>query len=237
MPSLPQVLGKTFYKSTSKRPIPINLSGSPPKDAEGKKIERAKGDKSPRAAGTAKQIATEIEKALSSALIHLSPTVSTAIRVGYSAWAPEKVAENIEAVVNETVERFVPKKWRGVRALHIKGPETAALPIWLADELWEEEADVVDNEEYKKKIANVGKKRKSRALEGEKAEEEKGNKKQKVLKESNDEVLDREIKERKERLKAQKEEAEKEVGGDVLVEVKTETKKVKVKKGKKGVVA
>jgi ribosome biogenesis protein UTP30 len=45
------------------------------------------------------------------------------------------------------LEKFVTKGWRNVRSVHIKGPNTLALPIWLARELWVEEADVLEEAE------------------------------------------------------------------------------------------
>jgi len=135
------------------------------------------------------------------------------------------------------VERFVPKKWRGVKSLHIKGPETMALPIWLADELWVDEGDVLDEEVANKAIeANISKKRKA-IVGGEakadgkkrKAGEEDGEKrgkKQKLLPESNDDKLDKEIAQRREMLKKQKADATKAVKDDVPKATK-KSKKVK----------
>lgn len=202
---LPKLLGKTFYKSTTKRPIPVSIQAAPAK-TDGKKIARAKGEDA-RGAGKPKDVAAEIEKAISCAIVNLSPSTGTAIRIGYANWTAENLAENIEAVVEALVEKYVPKKWRGVKALHIKGPETAALPIWLADELWVDEEDVLGAEEVKQiEEAKMTKKRKSRALEGGETEEAKKEKKQKLV-ESNDNKLDEEIKARKEKLRVQKQQA------------------------------
>lgn len=219
---LPKLLGKTFYKG-SKRPIPVSLSAPVPK-TEGKRIKRAKGDEQQDAA-TPEAIAKEIEKALSGTVVHLSASASTAVKVGYSSWDAEKLAANVEAVATALIEKHVPGKWRGVKALHVKGEATAALPIWLADELWSEEVDVITEERAEQlRLANVGKKRK--AIEGVAVEDGKKEKKQKVLKESNDDKLDQEIALRKEKLKKQKEEAAK----DVVDEVPKASKKSK--KGK-----
>jgi ribosome biogenesis protein UTP30 len=168
---------------------------------------------------------------LKAALVALSPSTLTSVRVGFAGWSAEKLAENITAVANELIAKFVPKKWRGVRAIHIKGPETAALPIWLADELWTDEADVLEEETEKTRAIeapNVGKKRK--AVEA--AEEEPKNKK-KVKKaktvplpESNDNNLDKEIALRKERLKKQKAEAVASVEDEVS-KPKSQAKKIK----------
>jgi ribosome biogenesis protein UTP30 len=223
---LPKLLGKTMYKGGSKRPIPISISAPVPK-TKGKRIKRAKGEEQQDAASP-QAIAKEIEKALSGTVVHLSPSASTAVKIGYSNWEPEKLAANVEAVANALIEKHVPQKWRGVRGLHIKGERTAALPIWLADELWSDEADVITEEKAEQiKMANVGKKRKAVeevevVAEGTRVK----GKKQKLLGESNDDKLDKEIAARKEKLRKQKEEAAK----DVVDEVPKASKKSK--KGK-----
>lgn len=209
---LPQILGKTFYKATASRPIPVDLQAAAPR-TDGKRVARAK--EGPKA-GSAKEIAREVEKAIQATLVYLSPSTSTAVRVGYASWAPEKIAENVQAVVDSLVEKSVPGKWRGVKSLHLKGPNTMALPIWLADELWVDEADVIDDESARKAVeANMGKKRKAILGGDEKVEEgEKNGKKQKLV-ESNDDALDKEIAQRKESLRKQKAVAAKNVEDDV----------------------
>ncbi|TVY34459.1 putative ribosome biogenesis protein, partial [Lachnellula subtilissima] len=159
--SLPKLLGKTMYKGGSKRPIPISISAPVPK-TDGKRIKAAKGEEEKRDAASAQAIAKEIEKALSGTVVNLSASSSTAVKIGFSNWDAEKLAENAQAVAEALIEKHVPAKWRGVRGLHIKGERTAALPIWLADELWADEADVISEEKAEQvKLANVGKKRKA----------------------------------------------------------------------------
>ncbi|KAH9208795.1 ribosomal protein L1p/L10e family-domain-containing protein [Leptodontidium sp. 2 PMI_412] len=241
---LTKLLGKTFYKGTTKRPIPVDIAEPAPK-VDGKRVSRAKpsgegkgeGATGGRGAGSAKAVAAEIERAIKSAVVSLTPSTQTSVRVGYASWDAGKLAANIEAVALGLIESHVPKKWRGVRSLHVKGPETAALPIWLADELWVDEKDVLGEEEARSKIqaANVGKKRKSGVLEGVDAViagagvagEGKKSKKQKVLplKESNDDNLDKEIKLRKEKLKKQKAEAAVDAGVDEMPKPSKRAKK------------
>lgn len=208
---LPKHLGKTLYKGTAKRPIPVSLTS-----AVSRTSTRTKG---PDSVGTPQKVAQEIEKALGGTSVYLSPTASTSIRIGYSNWDAQKLAENIEAAANALIEKHVPQKWRGVKALHVKGESTAALPIWLADELWVDEKDIL-NEEQAEEVAkaNVGKKRKAVEqvdAEAAKTEKVKTPKKQKIVPESNDDTLDKEIALRKEKLKKQKEEAAKDVVDDV----------------------
>lgn len=170
---LPPILGKTFYSSGTKRPIPVNLEPhTPRKDASDKpnsfSVVKAKPSKEDgKAVAPPLQCAKDIDKALGCALIHLSPAATTSVRVGLSTFTPTQVADNIYAVVNGMVEKFVTKGWRNVKAIHIKGPNTMALPIWLAAELWVDEADVLEAkqaDEAKKLASQKGRKRKGREL-------------------------------------------------------------------------
>jgi ribosome biogenesis protein UTP30 len=144
---LPKILGKVFYKSGSKRPIPISLEGRrQDTDEQGNKRRKLSegGTKVVKDEVKPASIARDIERTLSSALVHLAPSTTTAVKVGIASMTAEHVQENITAVVSDMVERYVPQKWRNLRAVHIKGPNTAALPIWLAEELWEDEQDVLE---------------------------------------------------------------------------------------------
>ncbi|KAI9762042.1 MAG: hypothetical protein M4579_000678 [Chaenotheca gracillima] len=141
---LPRLLGKVFYKNGAKRPIPISISGrKEKKDTKGPK--KATPKDSAKSIAPPKAVADEITRTLSSALVHLAPSTSTAVKIGKAGWDAEKVAANIEAAVGGLVQKFVPQKWKGLKAAHIKGPNTAALPIWLADELWTDENDVLED--------------------------------------------------------------------------------------------
>ena len=168
---LPAILGKTFYESGTKRPIPVNLEPYTPRKDVAEKVKNqfsviktkpVKDDS--KAVAPAPQCAKEIQKALDSALIHLSPAATTSIRVALSNFTQKQVADNINTVVTGMVEKFIPKGWRNVKAVHIKGPNTMALPIWLAEELWLDEADVLEAEEAKRLASQKGWRRKGREL-------------------------------------------------------------------------
>ncbi|KAK0636794.1 ribosomal protein L1p/L10e family-domain-containing protein [Bombardia bombarda] len=242
---LPGALGKTFFKTTVKRPIPVVLMAKRDK-VDGKRIAKPKGMKQKRDptenvnARPLPEIVSEIQKAIGAALVSLSPTTNTAVKCGYASWEADKLAENVNKIITELVGRFVPQKWSNVRNFYIKGPETAALPIYQTDELWLDEAQVVpDGKEpasalpgkhAKTEKANIGKKRKSLDAEPEAIEaapeaeaetpkeEDRPKKKSKKTKaaavpvpESNDDKLDRDIAERKAKLKKQKAAAKKAV--------------------------
>jgi ribosome biogenesis protein UTP30 len=132
---LARVLGKPFLANKTKRPIPVTLAQQLPKDKDGK---RSRVVKKPE------EIAKEIENALKCTYVHLSPTATTSVRVGRSSQSPQQIQDNVAAVVESLTTKFIPQGWRNVRGLYIKGPTTAALPIWLTDELWTSEEKVLE---------------------------------------------------------------------------------------------
>ncbi len=220
---LPKLMGKTFYKSTIKRPIPVVFQSARER-LDGKRVPRPKGKKEKRDptenvnCRPTPEIVGEINKAISSALVHLSSTTNTAVKVGYSTWTAEQLADNVNAVAAQLVERFVPQKWDNVRSFYVKTNESAALPIWQTDELWIEGQVVPDDQapkrlEGKGEKANIGKKRKAPEevehdpepeAEEVAAEEKPKKKKAKKVPESNDDNLDKEISARKAALRKQK---------------------------------
>jgi ribosome biogenesis protein UTP30 len=201
---LPKILGKTFYKTTQKRPVPVNLQAKAPK-VDGKRQKRVKTEGTVNA-GTPAEIAKEIQKAINSAFVSLTPSTNTSIRIGYSGWIAEQIADNVDAVVTGMIEKWVPQKWRNMKSVYIKGPETTALPIWLTDELWVDEKDVIAEDEAAKEKANIGKKRKSldNTEETEAPAPTKKAKKQKQAPDGDDDKLDKQISDRKTRLRKQK---------------------------------
>ena len=58
--------------------------------------------------------------------------------------------------------------WRNVRGLHVKGSNTIALPLWLAEELWTDEGMVLEKEEVRevKKTAKQKAKGKGDSIKG-----------------------------------------------------------------------
>ncbi|MCJ1474495.1 Ribosomal L1 domain-containing protein 1 [Lambiella insularis] len=208
---LPKILGKTFYNGT-KRPIPVNLQPHKQKGEAAKPSPKSKGV---IAVAPPAQFAKEVEAAISCAQVHLSPSVTTSIRVGSTNFTPEQVAENVEAVVKGMLSKFIPKGWKSIRSLHIKGPETMALPIWYTDQLWEEDEDVLENEEAEKAAALASQKgRKRKGQEGGAETSEKQTKPPKQTKRLDDADMGKEMTERRAKLRQQKQEARDDVDNE-----------------------
>ena len=206
---LPRLLGKTVYES-SKRPLPVNLQGSRSHHTKSALPGSTANQKSSLKAPVPQLIAKEIEKALRSARVHLSPSTTTAIQVGFSNFSTDQLQQNIEAIVEGMQQRFVPQGWRNIRAIHIKGPSTAALPVWLASQLWIEEDDVLEDkeaEEAKALESQKGRKRVHRDGEGQSRPLSK--KRTKLL--GTEDGFSKEMAERREALRQQKRQARQEL--------------------------
>ncbi|KAF9729272.1 hypothetical protein PMIN06_010869 [Paraphaeosphaeria minitans] len=135
-----EALGKTFYGTKSKRPIPVRLTA-------GAFVDKSKKDdkkKQENVVGTAAGVAKEIEAALSATYVSMSASTNTSIKVGKLSMTSAQLKENVEAVVEKLVEKHIEHKWRNVRGLYIKGPTTKALPIWVHDEMWVDDDKVLD---------------------------------------------------------------------------------------------
>ena len=202
------LLGKIVFES-SKRPISVDISGLKPQKAPGEKVKPRSKDSQPRIAKP-QPLAKEIEKALRSARVHLSPSATTAIHVGYSNFKAENLQQNIEAVVDGMQQKFVPSGWHNVRSIHIKGPNTVAMPIWLANQLWVEEDDVLeDNEAEEAKAIESQRTKKRKHREGGAHGDGHTMKRTKLL--GNEEGFSKELAERREALSKQKREAREEL--------------------------
>lgn len=145
IPLLPKLLGKEFFKK-KKLPLAVNL--------EHKNWKR------------------QIEVGCSVGLLWMREGTCCVVKVGKVSMESGEIVENVGAAIDGLVE-FVPKKWGGLRSLHLKVSESLALPIYQAlpdvklkieglknsvdvDEVGEEELGV---KEEGKKDEKLGKKK------------------------------------------------------------------------------
>ncbi|KAE8137856.1 hypothetical protein BDV38DRAFT_270893 [Aspergillus pseudotamarii] len=193
---------RIILRLSSKRPIPISIAKVEKKDGKRvKKDPKQKSKEEDSAFASPAIVAKEIEKALHSAPVQLAPATTASIRIGSSKFTPEQLSENVDAVVQGLTEKFITKGWRNIKALHIKGATTMAMPIWLANELWVEEGDVAEDtaEADVKALEGAKNKKRKQSAEDEKLlEANKKSKKPKAADEDEDTAA------RKEKLQKQK---------------------------------
>ncbi|PIN21353.1 hypothetical protein CDL12_05938 [Handroanthus impetiginosus] len=101
---LPKLIGKEFFKK-KKLPLGVDLSK--------------------------KNLKLQVERALGSALLYLRTGTCCVMKVGKVAMEKDEIVENVSDAIKGAVER-VPKKWDGVRSLHLKFHDSVALPIYQA---------------------------------------------------------------------------------------------------------
>ena len=159
---------------------------------------------------------------------------------------------NVEAVVASLAGTLV--GWKNVRAVHVKGPNTMALPIWLAEELWVDEAMVLENEEAAEAKAEAAQKGKRKRELTEAKEDGDANgegrkrkaygesgpadePKQKKVQKLKDEDLSQDMKERREKLRQQKREAREKVEANDMTMVEASEQKPEVKTSRRAIAA
>ena len=257
---LAPVLGKTFYKTTPKRPVPITLTPPKPKEKKNPALPSTKKPKTQDDLTTLlppTQIAKEINRALLATTVHLSSSTNTAIKVGFASFEAEQVAENIEAVMKGLTEKNL-VSWRNVRGVHVKGPNTMAVPVWLAEELWTDEGMVLEEQEaieVKEKATQKGKRKRDlvegpvgdtgkAVVKGEKRQggtvgKDGSDSRRKKAKRAAEEDMSAEMRERRERLRQQKREAMETIEGadEKATETNSEEPLKKKKRSKKAVEA
>ncbi|KAL1556477.1 ribosomal L1 domain-containing protein 1-like [Salvia divinorum] len=97
---LPKVLGRVFYKKRKKIPVAVDLRGD---------------------------WKEELERACRSSLWCLSGGTCSSVRVG--RLGAMEIVENVLDAVDGVVD-IVPRKWGGIRCLHLKLSDSLALPIY-----------------------------------------------------------------------------------------------------------
>ena len=208
---LPKLLGKVFYGGTAKRPVPVKLSPKREKDKASNRFSVVKAKKPTgdvdHAIAPPTQIASELRKTLTCTTASLSASPTLAIRVGNSTFPAAHLAANIIVVVEKMLEKHIPGGWRGLKAVHVKGTETMALPIWQAEELWLDQKHVLEEEEERTIEARGERKRvegkEKRGLKRKLLEDGSAVKDRKNGKVEMDEGMSKEMKERREKLRRQ----------------------------------
>ncbi|KAK6343456.1 hypothetical protein TWF730_011045 [Orbilia blumenaviensis] len=169
IPLLPSLLGSSIYRRSAKVPIPIKISKiePPAKDAEAPKSKQQ---------ADAGKLQKEIERAITATYFVLAASASQSVKVGIRAQSPEEVAQNVTAVMEHLTSKVVKAGWSGVRAVHLKAAETVALPVYLAERIYDDE-DVLTEEEMKR-IEHLktkeGREEREKELKEKKAEKKKG---------------------------------------------------------------
>lgn len=149
MPLMPGLLGKHFYQK-KKLPVPVDL--------------------------THKNWKEQIERARASALVYLRSGTCCVVKVARLSLGKKEIAENVVAAINGVVE-IVPRKWDGVRSLHLRLMESVALPVYQAVPEVKLKAEEVEEEKEEEVVEKEGKGEEVGVDEGKKGDKVKKKKK------------------------------------------------------------
>ena len=152
MPLMPGLLGKHFYQK-KKLPVPLDL--------------------------THKNWKEQIERARASALVYLRSGTCCVVKVARLSLGKKEIAENVVAAINGVVE-IVPRKWDGVRSLHLRLMESVALPVYQAMPEVTLKAEEVDEEKEEEVVEKEGKGEEVGVDEGKKGDKVKKKKKGRI---------------------------------------------------------
>ncbi|XP_047938770.1 ribosomal L1 domain-containing protein 1-like [Salvia hispanica] len=78
-----------------------------------------------------KNLKLQVERVLGSALLFIGTGTCSVLKVGKMEMEKDEIVQNVLDAIKGAVER-VPKKWDGVRSLHLKFSDSVALPIYQA---------------------------------------------------------------------------------------------------------
>ncbi|MCE0481285.1 hypothetical protein HAX54_038936 [Datura stramonium] len=101
---LPKLLGKQFFKK-KKLPLPLDL--------------------------THKNWKEQVERACGSGLFYLRTGTCCMMRIGKASMESAQIVDNVVEAIKGVVQ-VVPKKWGGVRSLHLRLSDSLALPLYQA---------------------------------------------------------------------------------------------------------
>ncbi|KAJ7296685.1 hypothetical protein O6H91_01G162600 [Diphasiastrum complanatum] len=104
LPRLPALLGKAFFKK-KKHPIPVKLSRA--------------------------QWKNQVEAACGSTFLYIRGGTCSMLKAARISQTRQEIMDNIMAAIQGAAEA-VPKKWRNIRAIHLKTMESLALPLYQA---------------------------------------------------------------------------------------------------------
>ena len=97
------------------------------------------------------------------------------IRSARLSFDENQIVENIMAIIEGAGEK-VPRKWKNIQAMHIKTPNSVALPIYNKLEADEEEGEEEEKEVKKKETVSKKRKKKDDEKKDEKKEKKKSKK-------------------------------------------------------------
>eukprot|EP01098_Paradermamoeba_levis_P005104 TRINITY_DN2172_c0_g1_i3.p1 TRINITY_DN2172_c0_g1~~TRINITY_DN2172_c0_g1_i3.p1 ORF type:complete len:341 (-),score=134.07 TRINITY_DN2172_c0_g1_i3:144-1121(-) len=137
LPLLPRLIGKHFFDK-KKQPAPVDVA----------KLS---------------DLASEIQKTRKATFMFLNTGSCLAIKIGRTSQTVDQISKNITSRIDQIVEK-IPKKWKNIKALHIKTSNSVALPIYNSLPEVADEEEIAEMEAERAKALEKKEKAKAKAL-------------------------------------------------------------------------
>lgn len=102
---LPKLIGKKFFEA-KKIPVVVDL--------------------------TKEDLKAELETAINSTYLHLTSGPCSSVKIGLGSQGVSALTENGAQIIKQVIEK-IPGGWNNIKALHIKTPDSLALPIYTCN--------------------------------------------------------------------------------------------------------
>lgn len=102
---LPKLIGKKFFES-KKIPVVVDL--------------------------TKEDLKTELETAINSTYLHLTSGPCSSVKIGLRSQGVSTLTENGTQIIKQVIEK-IPGGWDNIKVLHVKTPDSLALPIYTCN--------------------------------------------------------------------------------------------------------
>lgn len=102
---LPKLIGKKFFEA-KKIPVVVDL--------------------------TKEDLKTELETAINSTYLHLTSGPCSSVKIGLTSQGVSALTENATQIIEQVVEK-IPGCWDNIKCLHVKTPDSIALPVYTCN--------------------------------------------------------------------------------------------------------
>ena len=99
---LPKLIGKKFFEA-KKIPVVVDL--------------------------TKEDLKTELETAINSTYLHLTSGPCSSVKIGLASQGVSALTENGSQIIKQVIEK-IPGGWDNIKILHVKTPDSMALPVY-----------------------------------------------------------------------------------------------------------
>ena len=104
---LPKLIGKKFFE-TKKIPVVVDM--------------------------TKEDLKSELETAINSTYLHLTSGPCSSVKIGLTSQGVSALTENGAMIIKQVIEK-IPNGWDNIKCLHVKTPDSVALPIYTCNSL------------------------------------------------------------------------------------------------------